>query len=320
MLSLFALPAQGQDPPPTPTNIRITRITHNSITMSWDPSPGATSYEVAKAFNSFSPFWRNVGNVTSYIFAVNEPRATGAYDGFYVRARNSGGASDGPNPLNVSWEDIPLPPQPRDDGDGDDGDHEPYVPKPTPTPIHDTLNHLPPGIQVSNWRDGAQGRQVNHIGVGREDLVERGILDAVDIWGYITLGIEVCFAQHGRIVFLDAAYMPRQLFNLSAYQRDGMTCATIDRAGTVVLLRGEPPLEVPPEPSQLQILSGCEVWPWANVNFRASPPDGPVISVTGLREWLPASEKHHGYFKVRRWASEGWISGDYVYTRGDCGS
>ncbi|MXX83308.1 MAG: hypothetical protein F4Y70_07585 [Chloroflexi bacterium] len=150
-----------------------------------------------------------------------------------------------------------------------DSDDEPYVPKPTPTPIHDTLNHLPPGIQVSNWHDGAQGQQVDHIGVGRADLVARGILNAVDVWGYITPGIEVCFAQQpGRIVFLDAAYMPRQLFDLSAYQRDGMTCATIDRAGTVVLLRGDSPPPIQPvaepqssqpEPSQPQILSDCEV-------------------------------------------------------------
>ena len=287
--------------------------------MSWDPTPGATSYGVAREEFSFSPYVRDIGNVTSYTFAIAHPRGTGIYDGFTLVAINSGRQGNSTRTLFVVWEDIPLPPQPRDDDTDDNGDDEPYVPKPTATPIHDTLNHLPPGIQVSNWVDGAQGRQVNHIGVGREDLIKQGIRDAVDLWGHITPGIEVCFAQPGRIVFLDAAYMPRQLFNLSAYQRDGQTCATIGRAGTVVLLRGEVPLEVPPEPSQPQMLSDCEVWPWENVNFRESPPDGPVISVTGLREWLPASEKRDGYFKVRRWATDGWISGDYVYTRGDCG-
>ncbi|MCY3573321.1 MAG: hypothetical protein OXG92_09760 [Chloroflexi bacterium] len=302
------------------TNFRFTRITHNSIATSWDPSSGATSYAVAREYFPFSPFWRDVGNVTSYTFLVRGTREIDEndYDIFYVRAVNSGGHSDA-NSFLLHWGDIPKPPQPRDGTADGDGDDEPYIPKPTPTPIHDTLNHLPPGIQVSNWRDGAQGQQVNHIGVGRADLVARGILNAVDLWGYITPGIEVCFAQHGRVVFLDAAYMPRQLFDLPAYSRDGMTCATIDRAGTVVLLRGEPPPEIPPDPSQPQILNDCEVWPWENVNFRESPPDGPVISVTGLREWLPASEKQHGYFKVRLWEREGWISGDYVYTRGGCG-
>jgi len=67
------------------------------------------------------------------------------------------------------------------------------------------------------------------------------------------------------------------------------------------------------------MLSGCEVRPWADVKFRQSPPGGEVISVTAIRKWLPASEKRYGYFKVRLWGREGWISGRFVYTRGDCG-
>ncbi|MYC56589.1 MAG: fibronectin type III domain-containing protein, partial [Chloroflexi bacterium] len=302
-------------PPPLSDLGIVSNITHNSFTLSWTKVTGATSYEISLDSRIDRYEWFDVGDVDSYIVTGLSPNTLYSP---VIRAKNAYGVSQVASfPTGDTMQDgittLTLPASPAS------GD-EPYVPKPTPTPIHDTLNHLPPGIQVSNWHDGAQGRQVDHIGVGREDLVERGILDAVDLWGYITPGMEVCFAQFGRIVFLDAAYMPRQLFDLPAHQRDGMTCAMIDRAGTVVLLRGEPPLEIPPEPSQPQILSDCEVWLWENVNFRESPPDGPVITVTGLREWLPASEKHHGYFKVRRWATEGWISGDYVYTRGDCGS
>ncbi|MDE2637211.1 MAG: hypothetical protein OXI30_12680, partial [Chloroflexota bacterium] len=69
-----------------------------------------------------------------------------------------------------------------------------------------------------------------------------------------------------------------------------------------------------------QALSGCEVRPWADVKFRKSPPGGEVISVTSVRKWLPASEKRYGYFKVRLWGRAGWISGEYVYTRGNCGA
>ncbi|MDE2749946.1 MAG: hypothetical protein OXI34_13380, partial [Chloroflexota bacterium] len=64
----------------------------------------------------------------------------------------------------------------------------------------------------------------------------------------------------------------------------------------------------------------CEVRPWADVKFRQSPPGGAVISVTAIRKWLPASETRYGYFKVPLWGREGWISGRFVYTRGNCGA
>lgn len=101
-----------------------------------------------------------------------------------------------------------------------------------------TLNELPPDIRVRNWAYGAQGQRVGADGVGRQDLIDRGIVDAIDMWGYITPGVEVCFRRTGgtRIVFLDAAYAPRRLFDLRAFRRNGWTCTRIDRAGTVVLL------------------------------------------------------------------------------------
>ena len=186
----------------------------------------------------------------------------------------------------------------------------------TPTPIHDSINHLPPGIVVSNWLDGAQGRQVDYVGAGRPDVVnQHNFIDGVNIWGYVTPGIEVCFQQTGSLLFIDSVYPPVDPMVPPSHQRDGMTCTTVDTAGTVVLLRGEAPAT--PMPSQT--LSGCEVRPWADLNFRESPPAGAVIGVTANRDWLPASERKAGYFKVRLWDAEGWLSGDYVYTRGQCG-
>lgn len=188
----------------------------------------------------------------------------------------------------------------------------------TPTPIRDSINHLPPGIVVSNWLDGAQGQQVDHVGAGRPDAVnQHNFIDGVNIWGHVTPGIEVCFQQTGSLLFIDSVYPPVDPMVPPSHQRDGMTCATVDTAGTVVLLRDQ--ARATPIPSS-QTLSGCEVRPWADLNFRQSPPAGAVISVTASRDWLPASERSAGYFKVRLWDFEGWISGDYVYTRGQCGS
>ena len=212
---------------------------------------------------------------------------------------------------------YPSPPE-SSSGDSSSG---PYIPNPTPTPIHDTLNHLPPEIEVNNWVDGAQGRRVGLTGVGRADLIE-GFLDAIDIWSHVTPGVQVCFAQSGRIVFLDAAYSPRQLVDLPEYSRDGRdTCTVIDRAGTVVLLQSaSPPPPLPPAaPMPVHALSDCQVQPWADLNFRESPPDGAVIGVTSSRDWLSASEKSAGYFKVSLWGRDGWISSQFVRTRGECG-
>ncbi len=325
--------------PPIPTNLRLARVTHNSITISWTKSPGATSYEGPRSFHSTS--WSNYGNVDSYTLPGLSPDTFISVQ-IAIRARNAYGTS-AQTTVDVITTTLPAPPGYYDTDDDDDEEEDDLprpTPAPTPTPIRDTLNHLPAGIQVSNWVDGAQGKRVGAAGVGRADVIEQGILDAVDIWSNVTPGVEVCFNQPpGRVVFLDAAYAPRKLFDLPAYQRDGMTCTTIDSAGTVVLLRGEsPPPQQPPsqpqqsqtqpsppalataEPHETQSLSGCEVRPWADVKFRKSPPGGEVISVTAIRKWLPASEKRYGYFKVRLWGREGWISGRFVYTRGDCGT
>ncbi len=311
-------------PPPAPTNVYVSDIRHDRATLHWTKSPGATSYALSSV---------DLGDVDSHTSTNLE---AGTSYSFYLSAKNAYGAS---TTVRTDFTTLPTPPA-QDDGDEEDEDVEDDLPRPTPaptpTPIRDTLNHLPAGIQVSNWVDGAQGKRVGPAGVGRADVIEQGILDAVDIWSNVTPGVEVCFNQPpGRVVFLDAAYAPRKLFDLPAYQRDGMTCTTIDSAGTVVLLRGEsPPLQsgqpqdasaaplstaVPSEPYS-QTLRGCEVRPWADVKFRQSPPGGEVISVTAIRKWLPASEKRYGYFKVRLWGREGWISGRFVYTRGDCGA
>ncbi|MDE2750683.1 MAG: fibronectin type III domain-containing protein, partial [Chloroflexota bacterium] len=320
--------------PPRPTNLRVTRITHNSITISWTKSPGATSYEGLRSFGSTG--WFNYGNVDSYTIIGSAP------DTFInaivaIRARNAYGAS-GQTTVSIMTTTLPAPPGYGEGGDDDDeGDEEDDLPRPTPmptaTPIRDTLNRLPPGIQVNNWVDGAQGQRVKPVGVGRADVIpHHEILNAVNIWGYVTPGIEVCFDQPGRLLFVDSVYPPIAPFELPAHRRDGMTCATIDTAGTVVLLRGEsspeqslsqsqnPPPLATAKPSGTQRLSGCEVRPWANVKFRQSPPGGEVISVTSIRKWLPASETRYGYFKVPLWGREGWISGRFVYTRGNCGS
>ncbi|MDE2949319.1 MAG: fibronectin type III domain-containing protein [Chloroflexota bacterium] len=301
--------------PANPSDVLVSRVRHNSLTITWTKSSLATSYEVIRAGIE----WIDVGDVASYTFTGLLPNMVYLPQ---VRAKNAYGLSLTVSALfNGSPSARTSPAPARSSRSSRDDDKSP---PPTPTRVKDSLNHLPPGIQVSNWVEGAQGRRVGFDAISRADLIAQGIIDAADLYGYITPSVEICFAAHGRLVFLDAAYAPRRLLELSSYQRAGMTCGIIDRGGTVILLQSDSPPPVSQSsqaaPTQPPSMSDCKVQPWANVKFRQSPPRGLVLGVTGSRDWLPASEQRHGYFKVRLWGREGWISGDYVYLRGDCGA
>ncbi len=266
--------------PPDPTGLSASNITHSSVTLNWTKSSGATSYEVLVIeFEGEDTDFFDVGDVASYTFTGLTADRTHA---FTLRAKNSYGISVAVS-LSRSITTLVAPP-----GWGRSSRSPTATPMftPSPKPTVHTLKQLPAEIQVNNWLDGAQGRRVGIAEIAQPDIIAQGVLDAVDVFGYVSPGVEVCFSAHGRIVFLDAAYAPRRAFDLSAYQRAGRTCALIDRAGTVVLLRGDsppPPQNTPPantNPDGGRGLGECEVRPWANLKVRQEPPDGLVLGVT----------------------------------------
>jgi len=190
--------------PVPPGGGAVTGITHNSITFTWTKSSGATSYEYLNQVET-NRGWTNVGDVDSYTVTGLHPDTLYS---FFVRAKNAYGVSAGRGIYHITVGNnprtLPAPPGYGEGGDDDDEENEEDdlprpTPAPTPTPIRDTLNRLPPGIQVNNWVDGAQGQRVEPVGVGRADVIpHHEILNAVNIWGYVTPGIEVCFDQPGR--------------------------------------------------------------------------------------------------------------------------
>ncbi len=311
--------------PGIPRDHRASDITHKSAVFRWTRSYKASSYEVTGGALSR---WVDIGNVNRYTFICLAGNTLYTLE---VRAKNSAGVSFANRASITTLSDPPgtnrsatCDPYPRKKSKREPTATPTFTPSPKPT-VH-TLKQLPAEIQVNNWLDGAQGRRVGIAEIAQPDIIAQGVLDAVDVFGYVSPGVEVCFSAHGRVVFLDAAYAPRRAFDLSAYQRAGRTCALIDRAGTVVLLRGEsppPPDSTPPantNPDGGPGLGECEVRPWANLKVRREPPDGLVLGVTASRDWLRASDKRAGYFKISLWGIEGWISGAYVHTRGDCGA
>lgn len=86
---------------------------------------------------------------------------------------------------------------------------------------------------------GVQCQQLDGGGIGIQALAENYIA-AVDIWGYVDQGVEVCFPQAtGRIFFLDARMIPRSVVPMQSYVADNMLCASTETPGSIVLLPPE---------------------------------------------------------------------------------
>ena len=87
---------------------------------------------------------------------------------------------------------------------------------------------------------GIQFKRLDNCGVGDPAVFEMDLPDAIDIWSNIGSGLDVCFPQIGRIVFLDAATSPRTLVFPDYRSDDGSTCASLNIAGTMVLVKAPP--------------------------------------------------------------------------------
>ncbi len=195
----------------------------------------------------------------------------------------------------------------------------PAAPKsaPEPTPTVSTCLTLP-GIQVSGISESTQCQRVDAVGIANPNIREGDFVDAVDVWSWVLPNMQICFeAAGGGFTFIDTTTIPRTVHDLEAYSLDGMTCATIDGPGIVVLLPGDPP---PARATQLSsgTLSGCMVTATAKLNFRASP-GGAAIGMVDEGWTLTALSRTDGWFEVDRFGQKGWISADYVETDGTCG-
>ncbi len=83
---------------------------------------------------------------------------------------------------------------------------------------------------------GVQCQRLGGGGIGVQAIVDGGFIDAVDIWGYVEQGVEVCFPQAGELLFLDARTMPRAVASLASTVVNGMTCGAVETPGSIVLM------------------------------------------------------------------------------------
>ena len=191
---------------------------------------------------------------------------------------------------------------------------------PTATPIcsGDWLNWNT-GIRVRatyGTCSGAQFRRIDGWAVGNQLVLDNGFIDAVDVWGYVEQGVEVCFPAYGAMVLLDAATSPRAIVPLQSYLDGHLTCASFATAGTTVLVHADSPLSSPPASGPLpESLTGCMVTTTHVLNLRAEPA-GEIIGMVAHNATLTALARVDGWYQVDANGVTGWISADYVTTHG----
>ena len=83
---------------------------------------------------------------------------------------------------------------------------------------------------------GVHFRQLDGAGIGVQSIIDAGFLEAFDVYGYVEQGVEVCFSQIGRVIFLDARTMPRAIVSLESTVVNGQTCVSINSPGSLVLM------------------------------------------------------------------------------------
>lgn len=152
---------------------------------------------------------------------------------------------------------------------------------------------------------------VNISDIDKHPLMNAGIQVAVEVWGRVDLGVEVCFAGGGSLAFMDTRFSPPGVSRLPLYQSGDLTCAQIDRGGTVV--------QVAPLTDDESIpLTDCHVTTENVLRLREQSGGSLVQALVPFGVALPAKARTASWFFVDFMGMYGWISADYVQTEGIC--
>ncbi len=198
----------------------------------------------------------------------------------------------------------------------EDGEDDACLGCPPPQqPFVRTIIALLPEIEVSDLTGFTEAQRIDADGVGIQSVIDRGIVDAVDVWGFMGAGTRVCFLASGNsFSFLNAATSPRTVSSLPLYIIEGKTCTFIDGPGSVVLHPGAGSASNGPAWG----LSNCMVTTTDVLNFRDGP-GGEVIGGVAYDVTLTALSRTAGWFEVDYHGTTGWISAAFVTPNGDCG-
>ncbi len=310
----------------SPQNLRTEEVTENQVVIAWTEPAESQSLESQAVMNyqvqgGMVTSWTDIGDVNKYMFdGLSEGteynlRVRAQKSGLYsppaaISARTLGSGSSG----QPSWDDN------SDRDSSSSGAAARSGQTLSSNPAFNCNDEQKAMIAISPQPVGLNVQCVGPVGVGDRDLIARGVVLGVDVWGWVRGYFEVCFKQAGDLAFLDAAYAPRQLKYVIPYNRDGMICNQIDRAGTLVLLRSKTSTEAAatPTPRQAPAAEDCRVTTTDPLNFRASPGGQYLLTLPALTT-LSVHDRRGGWLLVDYRGRQGWVSAIYTVPVEDCG-
>lgn len=197
---------------------------------------------------------------------------------------------------------------------------------PSSKPPDITCPLLPPSVVVSGHGQFTQCKQVGAAGVAIPALIAQGIIDAVDVFGIVDAEMRVCFRHKGRLKFLDAATAPRAESDLAAESFKGMTCGTINRPGTVVLLQSDAAIDeasdIPPVAEETTGPTSSTICQLATTGY-LSLRGGPSVYYARI-DAMPSDTRLLGLARTGDWflvnykGQRGWASGTYLAASPGC--
>ena len=155
-------------------------------------------------------------------------------------------------------------------------------------------------------------QRIDAAGIGVPWIIDAGFIDAIDVWGDDVQG-EFCLDGAGSLLFLDAGSSPRAQSWLDSFQRASQTCAEIDRAGTIVLMK-------PPAPAgeTAQQSRQCRPTTSGSLRVRARPSlEADTIGFVRRGTTLRTLSRSGNWIEIEYQRETGWVSAGFVSE--DCG-